>query len=399
MKNEEQLTLLFEKYISNECSLEEAQELMDYFHLYNYQDLLQKLIFDTISKDNETLQLGPEVANLIAKVDIDLFSQIYGLRDTELPKSRINNNLWRRITMAVAATLILTFIGTYIFKTNKASVTKKEDSLAQSITHGKIGATLTLANGKKIILSEAAEGRLAEEAGVSVVKSPDDKLIYIVQNSAVQGNRVNTLSTANGETYQLHLPDGSLVWLNSASSLTFNTSLDEKGKRIVKLKGEAYFEVAKDKQHPFIVKTNKQEVQVLGTHFNVNSYIDEPAVITTLLEGLVKVTAGKDVKILKPGQQSLNDGIRIQIANVNTQNIIDWKDGDFFLDGIDFKTAMRKIARWYDVEVVYEPSVSEDIKSGGWISRNNSLSTVLKSIESSGQVHFKVEGRKIYVTK
>jgi ferric-dicitrate binding protein FerR (iron transport regulator) len=306
--------------------------------------------------------------------------------------------MWPRIGIAAAIATII--VSAAIWFVNKPKdKAEKETLYTQDIAPGKQGATLTLANGKKIRLTEAANGQLAKQSGVTITKAANGQLIYQIENSNANEDQVNMLSTTNGETYQVRLPDGSDVWLNSASSLTYKASLNEQGRRIVKLTGEAYFQVAKDKSHPFVVKTASQEVEVLGTHFNVNSYRDEPAIATTLLEGSVKVTAGNSKQIIKPGEQAINYGSNIKVTHVDVDKIIDWKDGDFNLDNVDFKTAMRKIARWYNVEVTYDTSLPDDIEAGGWISRNNTLSSVLKSIERTGQVRFKLEGRKLYVSK
>lgn len=309
-------------------------------------------------------------------------------------------SLWPRIAIAAALTFLFIGIGFVYFKSQTNSRSAVEINAAgNDIAPGKQGATLTLADGRKIRLSDAANGQLAEQGGVTILKSPDGELIYKANSSSTQANQINNISTANGETYQVKLPDGSLVWLNAASSLTYSPGLIDAGKRQVKLSGEAYFEVAKDKLHPFIVHANNQEVQVLGTHFNVNAYTNEPALVTTLLEGAVKVTAGSTKRLLKPGEQAVNiDGV-ITVSTANIDKIMDWRNNEFYVNHIDFKTAMRKIARWYDVEVIYNSSVPDDIEIGGWVSRDEKLSSVLKSIESAGIVHFKVDGRKIYVSK
>ena len=304
--------------------------------------------------------------------------------------------------VAAASVVLALSAGLFFYKNLQIKITSAL-AYQNEVLPGKQGATLTLANGKKIKLTSALNGELANESGVSIWKRKDGQIIYQINPQDPRGGNKtsmrNTLSTAKGETYQLRLPDGSLVYLNAASSLSYTASLIEQGKRMVSLSGEAYFEIAKDKAHPFVVESKGQKVEVLGTHFNVNSYDDEQQVATTLLEGSVKVTDAKNKQILKPGEQALNNGEMIKITRANIENITDWKNGDFFLDGVDFKIAMRKIARWYDVEVVYDASVPGNIKSGGWISRSNKLSTVLRSIESSGMVHFKLEGKKIVVSK
>jgi ferric-dicitrate binding protein FerR (iron transport regulator) len=289
--------------------------------------------------------------------------------------------------------------GLFFYKQQQS--VKPEDIVAglSDVDPGRLSATLTLADGKKIKLTGAKNGELAKQAGVVITKSADGQLVYEIKEKSANADQMNTLSTANGETYKVRLPDGSLVWLNSASSLTYSAGLNEDGKRRVSLTGEGYFEIAKDKAHPFVVKTASQEVEVLGTHFNINSYKDEAAVATTLLEGSVRVSGAVGQKVLKPGEQAINGANGIRVAKVDAENVVDWKDGDFYLNHLDYRTAMRKISRWYDVDIVYEKSVPADLEAGGWISRSTKLSLVLKMIESSGTVKFRVDGRTIYVSK
>ncbi len=306
---------------------------------------------------------------------------------------------WVRTVTAAAAIIIVVAIGLMLYTNNSKNIElaiKNND-----VAPGKVGATLTLSNGKKIRLTDATDGELAKEAGVVITKAQNGELIYEIKGYTDAPNKINTLATANAETYKLRLPDGSFVWLNAASSISYSAQLIENGKRNIKLKGEAYFEVAKDKDHPFVVQTDKQEIEVLGTHFNVNAYKDEPVVTTTLLEGSVKVsgTTSQTVRVLKPGDQSANTGLVITVNKVDTEAVTDWKNGEFIFKGEDFKTAMRRIARWYDVEIVYDPGVQTNIEPGGWISRKSNLSAVLQLIENAGNVHFKIEGRRILVTR
>ena len=304
--------------------------------------------------------------------------------------------LWPRIAIAVSIAFAVGIVGLWYFNSQEK---QQVQYIAQNdVAPGRQGATLTLADGTKIRLSEATNGKLADEAGVIITKTADGELIYEIKGDAGD-NKINTIATSNGETYRLKLPDGSAVWLNSGSSLTYTASLIQNGKRTVQLAGEGYFEIEKDKSHPFIVKTFDQEVEVLGTHFNVNSYKDEPVTATTLLEGSVKVLAGKQIKTIVPGEQLRTNAGQISVAKVNTENVTDWKDGEFNLEGLDFRSAMRKISRWYDVEVIYDKSVPEDIEAGGWIPRDSKLSSILKLIENSGLVKFRVEGKKVYVYK
>jgi len=305
---------------------------------------------------------------------------------------------WQRIISIAAAILVIAF-GFYFYYGPQHVSFESAPDYVQDVAPGSRGATLTLANGKRVRLSHARNGAIAEESGVSITKSSDGQLIYELNGGKQGVNKENTLTTSNGEMYQVRLPDGSKVWLNAGSSLSYAPKLVNAGIRRVKLTGEAYFEVAKDKSTPFIVQTRTQEVEVFGTSFNVNAYLDEPVTSTTLVEGSIKIKTPKNERFVKPGEHAVNSGGDIQILRADLENIIDWKDGDFYFNHVDFKVAMRKIARWYDVEVVYDISVPDDMESGGWIARDKPLSQVLKSIESSGMVRFKIKGRTIHVIR
>ncbi|SKA30531.1 protein of unknown function [Chitinophaga eiseniae] len=323
--------------------------------------------------------------------------QLFGrIISQPLPKAR-RVRLFPRIAIAAAAVGIIALGISLFFTPHKFKAAMEPGNQ----THGAPGmnsATLTLSNGRTIRLSDAATGKLAAEAGVVISKSPTGQLVYEIKgNSGHRG--INKLSTANGETYQVRLPDGSDVWLNAASSLSYTPDLLSDGKRSVQLEGEAYFSITRDQAHPFIVQSKDQQIEVLGTQFNVNAYADEPVVATTLLKGSVSITTGGQKKKIHPGEQALLSAGRLSVQKVEVDNIIDWKNGDFALNHVEFKTAMRKIARWYDMEVVYDQGVPDNLESGGWISRQQPLSAVLKSIEASGLVKFRVEGRKIYVMK
>lgn len=388
MNDYDRLAELYNKYLSKDITEEQRLEFLTYVQDPGYTECIKELISGSYEH--------PEVLNSLSTDAQDrIFQTIVDRHKTTTPKQV---RLWPRIAVAVAlATAIFGALLFYYPGINEEH--SNEFVYKNDVAPGISGATLTLSNGRKIRLSDAQNGRLAKEAGVMITKSENGEVVYEVKGDSGDLGKLNTLSTANGETYKLRLPDGSYVWLNSASSLTYSSRLIENGKRRVKLQGEGYFEIAKDKSHPFVVATNKQDVEVLGTHFNINSYPNEAIVATTLIEGSVSVISGNLRQVIKPGEQAINNGSSIKVNEVSPENVIDWKNGDFNLDELDFRIAMRKIARWYNVDVVYEASVPQNIKSGGWISRNRSLSAILKHIESSGQVRFKVEGRKVYVAK
>jgi ferric-dicitrate binding protein FerR (iron transport regulator) len=210
----------------------------------------------------------------------------------------------------------------------------------------------------------------------------------------------NTITTANGNQYQLILTDGSKVWLNAASSIRFPTSFTG-NERKVEITGEVYFEVAKDPIKPFKVDfKNKEgeinEIEVLGTHFNVNAYADEPDMKTTLLEGSVKIKAANKIQMLTPGQQAsiTSGGIEVK-RNVDIEHVMAWKNGYFLFDNTDIYTLMRQVSRWYNVDVKYEGRITEDGFSGK-ILRDVPLSKFIKVLELN-DVKVRTEGREIIV--
>lgn len=374
-KQPNEFKLLIQKYLNGQCSQEEKA-------------LVESWLIAELRQDAPTLTKEEILAS-----DLRMQESMQRYLDAGSVKRL---SLWPRYAAAVAVLLILG-AGIFWFNTKTDNGDPQSIQASTDVLPGRQGATLTLANGKKIRLSDAVNGQLASEAGVVVTKSADGQLLYEVKDPGQDRNKVNVLSTSKGETYQVKLSDGSIVWLNSASSLEYHSSFAGSKERVVKLTGEAFFEVAKDKSRPFIVQAGDQQVQVLGTQFNVNSYKDEPAIATTLVEGSVKVSSDNGQCLIKPGQQVINDGVSMSLQKIDATLVTDWKDGDFNLDEVELKTALRKIARWYDVEVVYDPAIPNDIRVVGLISRKRKLSSVLEVIHSSAQVNFKIDGRKIYV--
>lgn len=306
---------------------------------------------------------------------------------------------WSRYAIA-ASILIAVALGLHFFF-NPFSISGQQAVVYKTdIAPGIHTATLTLANGHKIDLATAANGKLAEEQGAIVTKTADGRIVYAIKDAGATAlPEYNIMSTTRGQEYQLTLPDGTQVWLNSASSLKYPSTFAAAGSREVELKGEAYFEVAKDKVHPFLVTTEKQEVEVLGTHFNINAYDDDPNIRTTLLEGSVKVTEGTQLKVLKPGQQAVSNGNTIRVNEVDTEGAVAWKNGYFDFNEENLENIMNKIARWYDVEVVYKDPELKTQTFTGNISKFSTVSKVLKKLALSNIVHFNIEGRTITVIK
>jgi ferric-dicitrate binding protein FerR (iron transport regulator) len=316
---------------------------------------------------------------------------------------------WKRhLRMVSAAAVLLLFSTGLLFYLNTKNNVEAE-LVSHDVAPGGNKAVLTLGNGTRIALTEAVDGELARESGISVKKAKDGQLVYTMMESSGPGDLAqavgiyNTVSTPMGGQYQINLPDGTRVWLNAASSLKFPTSFANLKERRVELVGEGYFEVSHNKKLPFIVKTEKQEVLVLGTHFNINSYSDEAATRTTLLQGAVLVRrlgsrsekGNRDFVVIKPGQQCAL-GKQIGVEDADVEMVTAWKDGNFLFNDTDLPNIMKQLARWYNVHVDYS-NVPANRFFTGFISRDVHLSKVLKMLEETGRIKFKVTHNNIKI--
>jgi len=371
--NKQEIFELVQKYNLGQCTTEE-RTLLETWYL------------------NENNLYHKELPESRMEEDLD---DIYEL----LPKPDQPYKLWYRIAGTAAAIVAIT-IGIY-FYTQQSRVMHEQITKQNDIAPGTNKAILILANGKKLLLSDHLNGALATQNGMKISKTADGQIIYQVEDSGKfpggdpeDLNNLNIIKTPKGGQYQVILSDGTKVWLNAASTLKYPLSFSGSNDRKVELNGEAYFEVKKDNRHPFIVRSRQQDVIVLGTHFNINSYPDEAATKTTLLEGSVSVTNGITSKLLRPGQQSSVSG-EILVTDVDVNQAVDWKNGNFYFEDENIESVMRKLARWYDIEVVYRGRIP-DFGFGGVISRNKTLSEVLKDLEMNG-IHFKIEGRRVIV--
>lgn len=309
---------------------------------------------------------------------------------------------WKYIAIA-ASLLIVGASGFYFYQTQQSKLVENQKELATIVLPGGNKAVLTLANGKKISLTDAGNGQIAAEYGVTVNKTKDGNLIYNSSETDAGKLAYNTIQTPKGGQYQVTLPDGSKIWLNASSSLRYPVEFIG-NERKVELTGEAYFEVTKNKAKPFRVYTDQEVVEVLGTHFNINAYKDELSTKTSLLEGSVQVTHIKsnNKAIIKPGQQSIvqnnSANQKITIKNIDIDEAVAWKNGYFMFDDEPLESILRKVSRWYDVDVEYKrPDQIKDISFSGTLSKYSDVGKVLDKLELSGAVHFKIEGRKIIV--
>ena len=324
-------------------------------------------------------------------------------------EKKTTRSIKRWYQFAAAAAVLVVGISYLLNRHAQAQLRlSKTLEIANQITAGKNMATLTLANGHRIILSDGLKGKLAEEAGAIITKTNDGELIYTIVSkpgkATASSSGYNTISTAAGENYQVILPDGSKIKLNSVSSLKYPVSFAAQADRRVELSGEAYFEVAKDKNHPFKVKTSAQEVEVLGTHFNICSYADHVSTQTTLLEGSVKVSPlnyadGKEraahTILLKPGEQAVQKANSITMVPADIEEAIAWKEGWFYFKSTNLHEVLSEAAKWYDLEIIYRGAVPTD-RFTGKIPKNASLGKFIKLLQLS-DIKFNIEGRKMII--
>jgi ferric-dicitrate binding protein FerR (iron transport regulator) len=390
--NQTQATDLLNRYSSGNCTVAE-QQLVEAW----YQELVNTGEQEYGEGEKESIQEAIEM-RLLQSITTE--EEPYTEYPEYTPVRRMHNRTWW-----AAAAILVCLSGTVFYLLNKRAATdlaKTGSTLKNDVEPGSNKAVLTLANGKTILLDDAANGVVALEGKAKVVKPGDGKLVYLSDNSSGEGPlSYNTLATPRKGQYQLRLPDGTKVWLNSESSIHYPTGFRGKERR-VQITGEAYFEVTHDKEMPFIVEKGDMQVEVLGTHFNVNAYNDESAIKTTLLVGKVKVikttATVQQTAVLSPGEQAvIPNSSRIQVRKADVDDVVAWKNGLFHFESADIKTVMRQLSRWYDVEVVYEGAAVKNDPLFVEISRNTRLSDVLKVLQESGSAKFSIQGRKIIV--
>lgn len=387
------LLSFIDRYITGQSDKIENQKLSEFYESYEHNNDAQAHMRE--NKDLET--------NILNKIQFSISNK---------PPITPVVRLFKRSQLVAASLLFIGFsTATYLYfnPTTNAEVLAKisNKTKADDLNPAKNMAVLTLANHTQILLDESSNGEIAVESGISITKTANGELVYKVKNSLKkQGNetpKFNTITTPKGGKFNVLLPDGSLVMLNAASSLTYPIYFS-KNERRVNFTGEAYFEIAKQTDHnhkriPFFVQSKEQVVEVLGTHFNINSYDNEDYVKTTLLEGSVKVInieSKKEPKFLKPGQQAITKigSEETKIIKADAGQTVAWKDGYFMFKNSNIKEIANELERWYDVEIDYSEQMAFD-NITGYIARNVKISNVLRMLELSGIVSYEIKGRKI----
>jgi transmembrane sensor len=392
------LKTLFVKYMNKGCTTAEIKLLLQTFAEVKNEAELKEAIALELQKEYEEEEEEDRLNSKMLRIYQQLKPGLGLAVESEAVIRPIRN--YFKYGIAAAVLLVLSTVTYLYISQNKTKEHLTVQRQAEAINPGGNKAVLTLADGSEISLTDAGNGELAKQAGITITKAADGQLVYELAGGLAGQNEMayNTISTPAGGQYQINLPDGSRVWLNAESSLRYPTVFNAT-ERKVELKGEAYFEIAKNEAKPFFVSTNgagkAQEVKVLGTHFNINSYVNEEATKTTLLEGSVKVTSGMLTKTLRPGQQSVLAS-NLQVFDVDAISAVDWKDGNFNFNDESIYSIMRKLARWYNIEVVYQGNVT-NVDFGAEISRDKKLAEVLKVLERAGGINFKIEGRRVTV--
>lgn len=408
---------LFFRYCEKKITDEEREELMAMLLSDDNRAQINGLIDQFIRSDGTKHSLSDETADDILS---SIFSatgargmrQELGYNDTkpELGANErehgANRPLWLFRLVAASVALFLVYGGYRWFNRAKPApqVVVMHSVYGDDAPAGGNKASLTLADGRTYDLNTITEGNLSVQPGTTIDKSKGE-VIY-GKNGANEGSvAYNVLRTPLGGQYKIVLPDGSRAWLNAGSSLKYPTAF-KGNKRDVEMTGEVYFEIEPDKTRPFLVRvTDKNvkgkdmEITVLGTHFNISSYGDEPTMQTTLLEGSVRVKKDEVIKVLTPGQQARvvtgEAALDITVKAVDTESVVAWKEGRFEFNG-NIREIMRQISRWYDLDVKYEGNV-ERKSFAGTISRKNNVSEVLKMLEMTGGIQFRIDDRKITV--
>jgi len=375
-------TALYEKCLSGHCTKQEQKAIENYqdnMDLDNHQWVIDQMGDPELVKESIHTELMISIAS-------------------QKRRQTIKVRTW----YTIAATIILILSSGLYFNSLKkeAPVLAKIESprFKNDISPGDNRAVLTLDDGSRINLDDAQNGILASENNTDIRKTGSGQLEYLVGDKLIETVKYNTLSTPMGGQYQLALPDGSRVWLNSGSSIRFPTAFIGK-ERVVELKGEAYFDITENKKMPFIVRTNNSmDIKVLGTQFNVMAYDDEKSINTTLVNGSVQILRESGTTFLEPGQAAiLNKGSgKIKVTAADIEEAVAWKNGYFMFSNENIESIMRKVSRWYNIDVEYQGNLSNK-DFVGTISRGKNISELLKMLELTGAIHFKVDGRRVTV--
>lgn len=376
---------LMDKYMTNSVSAAEKEELFSMIRQVEHQSELEQIIDDAL----EVFVEGEE--DLVLREEI--FTRLQARRQ---PVKKLK--VWR---YAGAAAVILVLLGTAFYRTLKPEATLPgKITVISHIRPGTDKAVLTLADGSRIALDSNGHREIKLDQGAATASQQHGQLVYNAADNAADVG-YNTLQTPRGGEFRVVLPDGTRIWLNAASSVTYPTAFID-GERKISITGEVYLEVQPDDK-PFIVSTPHQQVQVLGTQFNINAYEEESVTKTTLLTGKIKVLHKTDNVVLKPGQQAVimhETSSAIPIREVDAEQAVAWKNGYFDFENEHLDVVLRLLSRWYNIDFETEKVVAR-LKFSVAMARSSSLDQVLSALAATGVVtFFKEDNRiKVYLTK
>lgn len=403
MADQDRILYLFEKYLQRKCNPSEVKELV---HLLQSRSASGKLALDL-----ERIWIRTKEEQKSYDVDWqNMYQHITSNRHLSISKNRKSK---KRKIYAIAAVLTglitisgILYISSHKYAEEKILPASLSTEMAHDVSPGGNKAILILSNGKKIILNRAANGNIAKQGNIQIIKLDSGELAYhaSANNPASPAPiQYNTIETPVGGQFRVTLPDGTKVWLNAVSSIRFPTSFTTKERKVT-VTGEVYFEVAENPSQPFIVNANNTQIKVLGTHFNVNAYSNEAETKTTLLEGSIKVVPvsnDKNALVIAPGEQAKvnSDGKIFLVKEADTDEIMGWKNGLFVFHDDDLQTVMRRLSRWYNIRVEYKNNNIPSSHFTGAIRREVNLSEVFKMLELTGGAVFDIEDKKVIVSE
>lgn len=389
MKSRQHIKQLCQKYLDNSCTPTESEAFLRLLQSGEEQAYIQELIENHLQKKEIHREANIVVHRVFQKLE---------LTQPE-PSNAAKKKKYPFYYLAAAVILIACSVATYMFYFQQSAALPAVSQLHDA-DPGSDKAVLLLADGTAIHLDEVDRGILADKDGLTIIKSEDGLLTVQPSNNQSRLPETHTISTPRGGQYQVLLPDGTKVWLNASSSLSFPSFFGDDERRVT-LNGEGYFEVAESNngnRPSFFVETASQQIEVLGTHFNVNAYADEKSTNTTLIEGNVRIITLQRSTLLKPGQQSQVDpNGSLSVTPIDLETVMAWKNGDFIFVDEDIPSIMRKISRWYNVDVVFMDNLLHETYNAQ-ISREKKLSEVLQILRLSGGIFTEIKDSVIYVS-
>lgn len=379
---------LLAKYIQGLASDEDIMRLKKYM---NENPRIAQMLVDSI--DNDLLD-----QNLEELQQIDLKQQWAGFEEKRVTKSIVRRPalpvvIWLSAAAAVLIVAITLLLNRHL-ESNTTIIPDHYFGYKNDVTPGRDRATLTLADGRVIDLGGTEGGGMGMDTGYIHIA---DGFVEFKDQRSLAAYKPNRIQTPKGGTFQTILSDGTKIWLNSNSEIEFPAQFSETERRIKLISGEAFFEVAKNKQKPFIVETQRYSVQVTGTAFNINNYEDN-VVKTLLTEGSVHVVSKQMITSLHPGQAVVNNGESLQMTKADVNEALSWREGYFYFDGKTLSEILAELSRWYDVEIEYQIALDQTTYMGG-AKRSNTLGNLCKMLTDMSQHEFEINGKKLIVKK